>query len=136
MSWAIETLTVGSDFPSTTLLSGNTTAPTPGQVPTWTWAGCCTPAPPEGMSIDTLVCAPIGVIVTLPPWLASRPGPKFSLIGACAETTAVLAASAAAARSTASLRTGYAPPDELLSSYRATARHLARDGTPGLRCVH
>src|SRR5262245_32464632 len=85
-------------------------------------AGCCTPAPPEGMLIVTLVCWPIGVNVTAPPWLASRPGPKLRVSGVCAEAVAALIVRAAAARSTASLRTCFSG---LLASYcRAVVRAL------------
>src|SRR5260221_9480 len=57
-------VTVVVDLPPMTLVSGTSTAPTPGQPPTWMWAGCDASAP-AGLGcvmlmVTTKAAAPIG----------------------------------------------------------------------------
>src|SRR5438552_11991731 len=75
-----EASTVVVDLPSTRLFSGNFTAPTPGQAPSWMCAGCSTPAAPGLMVSATSVLSPLALSRAVPDWSPSRPAPRLMVM--------------------------------------------------------
>src|SRR3990172_7259838 len=78
------------DFPSTMLVRGNLTAPTPGHAPSWMCTGCGTPACPGLILIVTSVVSVPGraINTAVPDWSASRPGPRATVMVAPGGVTA------------------------------------------------
>src|SRR3990172_301266 len=60
------------------------------------WTGCGTPAAPGAMSMVTIVWSPCSVSTAVPGWLASRPGPRLTVMFSPAAPPDGLAGSGAA----------------------------------------